>query len=81
MKKNKITIIFLGFIIALMPLRFGQNRYDQAIREINIRMELDRDFGTDSDIEGILSESGFKIGWDDSPTIVDFYRVGLKQIK
>jgi hypothetical protein len=77
----KKAIYFLGFIIALMPLRFGQNRYDQAIREIDIRMELDRNFGTDSDIEGILSESGFPIGWNDSPTFVQFYKVGLKQIK
>jgi hypothetical protein len=81
MKKIKITIYFLGFIIALFPLKFGQLRYDQAIREIGIRMELDRDFGTDSDIEGVLSESGFPIGWDDSPTIGQFYVVGLKSIK
>lgn len=75
----KKTILFLGFLIALFPLKFGQLRYAQAIREIGIRIKLDSNFGTDSDIEGVLSESGFNLGWNDSPTIVDFYKVGLKQ--
>ena len=76
----KKYIVLLLVIILAMPIKFGEMRYRNACDSIALKMRLDKEFGTDLDIEMELARNGFNLGFMDEPTIKDYYVVGIDWI-
>jgi hypothetical protein len=43
-------------------------------------MESDPNFGGDLDIETVSAKYGFDLEWSETPTVVDYYVVGVKYL-
>ena len=81
MKKAKAiaTIVaFFAFMTAASLVIVGQCRYQRAQDDIRFAMLYAPDFGTDGDIQDILTANGFdNIGPFDSPGIIDYARAAI----
>ena len=76
---KKLIVLALCLLSALSR-KIGQNRHREACREISRKMESDPNFGGDLDIETVSAKYGFDLEWSETPTVVDYYVVGVKYL-
>jgi hypothetical protein len=75
----RITVLALCLISAL-SIKIGQNKHREACREIAQKIESDPEFGGDLDIETVTTKYGFDLEWSETPTVADYWFVGLKHM-
>lgn len=68
-------LLVLGVLV--LPLVIGKIKYQKACKSIAHKME-DKDWGGDLDIETELTKFGFNISCMETPTLIDYYKAGLK---
>jgi hypothetical protein len=71
MKKLVILTLFIS------PLLLGRYKYHKACKSIAHKMQ-DKNWGGDLDIEIELTKFDFNISCMESPSLVDYYKAGLK---
>jgi len=76
---KKLIVLALCLLSAL-SIKIGQNRHRDACGEISRKMESDPNFGGDLDIETVSAKYGFDLEWSETPTVVDYYVVGVKYL-
>jgi hypothetical protein len=73
-------VIVLIILLSALSIKIGQNRHREACREIAQKMESDPNFGGDLDIETVTTKYGFDLEWSETPTVADYFIVGLKHM-
>jgi hypothetical protein len=76
---KKVIVLALCLLSAL-SIKIGQNRHREACREISRKMESDPEFGGDLDIETVSAKYGFNLEWSETPTVMDYFIVGVKYV-